>query len=145
MDVLSLLQSKNRCLQRFLALSLEFWEHWEVAEGAEIPDLSSFQRQRDAVIRALELYDRKISEVIGEMPAARRTPALIESVSQALDQKETIIRKILDVDLKIIGKIEESKNQLLKEMASSSKSMDTLRKFKSSWIAPSGEGLDKKL
>jgi hypothetical protein len=145
MDVLKLLHSKNRCLERFLELSLGFLKSTDQQDFVLSDELVSFQSRRDATLKAMDLYDRKLTEAIGQLPPQQRTPALVQSVKAELTRKETLVLQILDIDLKIMGHIESEKNRILKDMASTRKSKDMLSKFKSTWVAELGEELDTKL
>lgn len=140
MDVLTLLRSKNRCLERFLGLSREF-----VADGAPVGQLDLFESRRDATLKAIELYDRKIAETVPLITDQERTPELIQRVSAELARKEVLVHQIVDLDLKIIGRIEEEKNKLLQQAAVARKGRQALSRFKSTWVPESGEGLDETL
>lgn len=142
MEVLKLLRSKNRCLERFLTLSEEFLT---LAVKGDFSELQAFQGRRESTLKAMDLFDRKISEVVTALPYAQRTPSLIEAVKKALNEKEILVHQILEVDLKIISKIEDEKNNLLKELSSSRKSRAVLGKFKSTWVSGAGEELDETL
>ncbi len=142
MDVLSLLESKNRCLQRFLDLSVSFLR---MAEQGDITQLETFHERRETAIRTLDLYDRKISELVASLPTEGRTPQLVRQVELALAEKDSIVRQILITDEKVIRRIEEEKIKILQELTASEKSRATISKFKSTWVAQSGEGLDEKL
>lgn len=149
MHLRSLLNSKNRCLERFLALSAAFLQEMDrpPIEG-EVDDLSGvirFQSQRDATLKAIDLYDRKISDSVKELSDLDRTPELTRAVEASLARREKLIHEILAIDLKIISRIEIRRNEILKEMSESRKGLDTLKKFKSSWVPESGEELDTKL
>ncbi len=140
MDVLSLLRSKNRCLEKFLAISREYLD-----AGAAFENLGIFETRRDATLKAIELYDRKLAESISLIAAADRTPEMIEGVKRELDRKEQLVHEILDLDLRIIGKIEEEKNRLLQQVANARKGKEVLSRFKSTWVSESGEELDETL
>jgi hypothetical protein len=143
MDVLSLLRSKNRCLQRYLDLSVEFEDACE--NGGSLDGLAAFEQAREAILKAINLYERKIAEAAALIRPADRTPAMIEEVKALLAQKEVLVHRILALDLKIIGRIEEARSALLKEMSGARKGKDAIAKFKSGWVAESGEELDTKL
>lgn len=143
MDVLSLLQSKNRCLKRFLDLSMEFIEQAE--KIGVMPDLQSFHLRRDATLRAIDLYDRKISQVVIALPQVDRTPELVKNVELALDSKNRLVHLILTADEKIMSKIEEEKARIQRDVSSSQKAKDAMKKFKSTWVNEAGEELDETL
>jgi hypothetical protein len=152
-DLLSLLKSKNRCLGKFLSISEDFLARVQAStrpgkdqEAQEwLAELGLFESRRDSALRALELYDRKISELASEVTDRERTPGLIERVKSAMNERETIVQAILKVDLELISRIEKERSRLMRDMSSARKAKDTLSKFKSGWIAESGEGLDEKL
>lgn len=143
MDVLALLRSKNRCLDRFLSISRDFLAALE--GGAGLSGLERFQLDRDACLKAIDLYDRKISEAVPLLPSEVRTPSLSESVKTQLDRKQSVIQSILAVDLEIMSRIEEARNDLLKDLSESRKNTEKLGKFKSRWVPEAGEGIDRKL
>jgi hypothetical protein len=142
MDVLGLLQSKNRCLQRFLTLSEDFFS---TIQNGDLSTLEMFQTRRESTIKALDLYDRKITEVISQLLPTERTQALIDGVTRVLEEKDRLIHRILAADEKIILKIEDEKNRVQRELSSSQKSRDMLKRFKSSWVPESGEEIDRNL
>ncbi len=148
MDVLALLRSKNRCLERFLALSETFRERSRAGGEAwcDLQSLNDFQDNRDASLKAIELYDRKIQEAVDVLPShMRQVPQLVDAVRSALERKEELVKRILEADLEVISKIEDVKNRLLKDLNGTRRSREVLSKFKSTWIPRSGEELDKEV
>lgn len=142
MDVVSLLQSKNRCLQKFLNLSLQFLKS---AEQGDFSTLDDFQSRREATIKALDLYDRKISESVATLAAETDRAALADSITPVLEERNRVIEQILRVDDRIMSQLDQEKRRIAEEMAQSRKNQANLMKFKSAWMPESGEGLDEKL
>ncbi len=142
MEILSLLRSKNRCLQRLLHLSEQFASELE-KKGLE--SLEQFQAKREAIMKALELYDRKVAEVATTIPSEKRTPSLIQDVRKILAQKEELVSRIMKSDQKIISRIEQEEEEILKEMTLTKKAGGIVKKFKSNWVSSSGEEIDRKL
>jgi hypothetical protein len=142
MDVLGLLQSKKKCLRRFLTVSETFLAS---AEQGDLSSLESFELQREAVIKALGMYDRKITEAVRAMPMEARTPALSQYVQRDLDDEAYLVQTILKTDNRIVACIEREKERLSKEMAANRKNNELTGRFKSTWVPESGEGLDKKV
>ena len=146
MDVLALLKSKNRCLQRFLDFSLEYLASPSSGDTEkELASLESLQSRREAVIKTLDLYDRKIAEVLAETDVAKIEGALAEGIQASLEERVRLVENILGVDQKLVARIEDEKIRIQRELSSSRKNGDLVRKFKSAWVAESGEELDKKL
>lgn len=142
MEVLNLLQAKNRCLERFLAISLEF-EKEAMEKGLE--GLGLFETRRDSTLKAIELFDRKITEAVSLLQPKHKTPELVRKLEALLARKNELIQQILLADQKVIQQIELGKLEVLKDLASSRKSREVLSKFKSGWVTESGEGIDQKL
>ncbi len=142
MGVLSLIRSKNRCVQRFLDLTEEFCF---LAEGDRLERLEEFTAQRDAAIRAMELFDRKINEAVAGLTAQEKTPELVSAILGLIEQRDRMIERIQELDRQLIGRIEAHQASLMKELADARKSKQTLNKFKSTWVPESGEGLDHKI
>lgn len=143
MDVLSLLRSKNRCLEKFLQASSEFLTL--ARSSGTLPELPSFEARRDAILKAIDLYDRKVNEAVAGLPRGPRPKELVAAVEISLKEKDTLVHRILAVDEQILQLVEEEKTKVLKEMASNQKRAALTQKFKSSWIPEAGEEIDKKL
>ena len=143
MDVLSLLRSKNRCLEKFLQTSTDFLT--KARRSGELHELVSFETQRDAILKAIDLYDRKVNEAVALLPPGKRPQALVAAVESSLNEKDLLVRRILLVDDQILQLIDAEKTRILKEMAANHKQTATVQKFKSTWIPESGEEIDKKL
>jgi hypothetical protein len=142
-QIIKIMTSMNRCLERMLSLSLELIQKSE-AQGC-LPDLADFESQRDVILRAIDLYDRKITDVASNLPQSERTPELIQSITLAMNHKIEIVEKIVRADAEIAGKIELAQMNVLKELAQTRKSKEMLGKFKSTWINENGEEVDTTL
>jgi hypothetical protein len=139
MKLIQLLESKNRCLNKFLEYSKDFFVY---AENDDLSNIQKFQDKREKVIKSFSLYDKKIVDVISQLKPEEKTPFLIEQVKALIQIKEEIIQSILTIDQKIIAKIEEEKIRLLQELSSSDKKDQLMKKFKSHWVPESGDKLD---
>lgn len=137
-----LLQSKNRCLGRFLNLSQDFLAR---TAGEGYAGLERFHRTRDRMVRALELFDRKVAESIALIPTLAEREALADRIKPVLAERETIVREILAVDEQIILGIERERARIADELGVSRKGKDALGKYRSQWMPESGEGIDQKL
>ena len=141
-EVLSLLRSKNRCLERYLEITTEFWVS---CKHGDLHGLDVFESERESALRAIGLFDRKIEQVAPQITPSERTPEIVEELRALLLEREQFVHRIVDADLLIIGKIEAAKSEILREAAAVRKSRESVAKFKSQWIADSGEELDQKL
>jgi len=141
-DVVGLLRSKNKCLQRFLDVSVTFLA--QASEG-DFSQLQIFQDSRDASLKAIDLYDRKVTEAIQLLPAIENTADLSFQVEECLQNKHRLVALILSTDEKIMALIDQEKTKIQRELTQSQKSKEAVGKFKSAWVANSGDSLDETL
>lgn len=144
MDILGLLRSKNRCLSRFLEASFDFIKE---AEKGDFSPLDRFQEARASALKALELYDRKLNEVASTPPSSSASGHvdLTGAIEPLLAEKDRLLQQILAADEKVIALIEREKERVKGQIASSRKSQEMMKKFKSTWVSGSGEEIDEKL
>jgi hypothetical protein len=147
MDVIKVLQSKNRCLEKLLDLSDAFLakESGEHLSENFNGDLDTFIRERDSILKVLDLYDRKVTEAIRALPLSERTPELISNVQMVLNEKDRLIQSIILKDNELTLRIEERKKKLQDDLIASRKSHELAGKFKSTWVNEPGEGFDTTL
>jgi hypothetical protein len=140
MDVVSLLQNKNKCLRGFLELSAEYVG---IAESGDLSGIDAFSRKRDRMMSIIMMHDRKIVEATLALGAEERSPSLIQSLNLLMQQEQEILAFILAADERITACIENEKNRILRDLAAAEKSKDMAGKFKSGWMPSAGEGLDQ--
>jgi len=144
MDVLGLLRSKNRCLRNFLQASTAFLD--EAERSGQLPDIVALETRRDAILKAIDLYDRKINEAVCLLgTGANHAPELVEAVKAALEEKTALIHRILQLDDRLLELIDAEKNKVLKDLSFAHKQAEVSKKFKSTWVPEPGEGIDEKL
>lgn len=139
MEVIKLIESKNRCLEKYLLLTSQLLED---LEKNDYSTLNTIEVQRESVLKALDLYDRRINDELKNLSPDQKNSDLITQVNLLEQTRTQLIQDILDQDKKIISLIELEKIRLLKESNESEKSSQILKKFKSSWVPEPGEKLD---
>jgi hypothetical protein len=142
MEVLALLHSKKKCLRKFLTLSELFLAS---AETGDLTGLTRFEQQREIMIKALDLYDRKLTDAACAVPLAERTPELSADIQRILEDKAYLVQSILKLDNRIFACIEREKERLLREATAVHKNKEVTGRFKSAWVPEAGEGLDTKV
>ena len=142
MEVISLLRSRNRCLVKFRDLSAEFLEG---TRAGDFSLLELFEVRREATLKALTLYEGKLGEAAGLLKPAQKTKQLILDIESLLMERETLVHEIARIDQNILASMASERTRLLRDLTQQKKSHDVLQKFKSAWIPPAGEELDKKL
>lgn len=136
------MQSKNRCLEKLIINSETFLKS---AESGDLSNIGAFEERRNSIIAALQIYDRKISDLITHLSPSEKTHSLIQQAKRYSEINDILIQSISDLDKKIIIKIEEEKCRIMKELSSSEKQNAMVKKFKSTWVPEAGERLDGKL
>lgn len=150
-EILGLLKSKNRCLDRlmeatriFLASPLENLILNEAPASENITPLTVYEEERLAILRTLDLTDKEINTLISNLSNEDKTPSFMDSVRAELQQNERLIHSVLNADDMVFTRIREAQGQITKLIHENRKNGDLLSKFKSG-SAPTGEGMDKTL
>jgi len=151
-EILDLLQSKNRCLDRlmeatrsFLAAPIETLIILdEQASDKTRTPLMVYEEERLAIIRTLELHDKQVNTLIGHLTTEEKSFAFMESVRAELLENERLIQTVINADDMVFGRIREAQGQITKLLQENRKSGEILSKFKSG-SKPTGEGMDKTL
>lgn len=140
-----LFASKNKTLQHFLQISLDFLknleeEHWEKTD--------IFMARRQNLLQAMGVFDRKIEEKLAQMSDDEKNDALRQAAQRHVSEKDDLVYKIRDLDAKILKFIDDERLRVRQEMVRSRKQQEILGKFKSSSSRrgqQSGESIDRKL
>ncbi len=143
MDVVELIQTRNRCLSKIHHISLNYLAA-EVPERAEqaLQVFESFQRERDACCRVLELLDRKITESAQVLSSQKRNPTQIKSIEALSANGEKTIGEILKTDQKIFERVDLIKSKVQQEIVLSKKGQQVVGRFKSLWVQEPGSSWD---
>lgn len=155
-EILSLIQSKNRCLvrlmevtQNLIALSPE-----EMLESASTPGganarpnapIDLYDRERTSTVKTLELIDREITQQISLIDGDTKKSANFTALKQEMERSEQLLGSIFGADDVVFQKISQIQRDLAKEIAESRKSREVLAKFRSQQNNPSGEEVDTTL
>jgi hypothetical protein len=142
-EVLGLLRSKNRCLVKFLETSKAFLLSHDTL--GTLPSLDEFELKREAILKAVFLYERKINEAAETLHSSAKTPEFIAAVEATLAAKDKILAEISVTDNRVLNLVEQEKMRIAKELTSSQKSRELVQKFKSSWVTESGDEIDQNL
>ena len=147
-EILELLRSKNRCLDRLMAETRAFLavpiEALVSENAANAGPLSSYEEARTSIIRTLEFHDRKISALIAELPASEKSPEFVAKAREEMERNERLIVSVFNADDVVFRKIGDAQNQIVKLMQENRKSRNLLGKFKSAQ-GQTGEGMDTTL
>ncbi len=153
-EILSLIQSKNRCLvrlmevtQQLIALSAE-----EMLESAPNgvntrpnAPIDLYDRERTSTVKTLELIDREITHQISLIDGDTKKNTNFAPIQREMDRSEQLLNSIFGADDVVFQKISVIQRDLAKEIAENRKSREVLAKFRSQQNSPSGEEVDTTL
>lgn len=143
MEVISLLQARNRCLQRILKITREFvFTLRAAADDTELRKLEPFLANRDRLVRGLALYDRKITQTIRKLPSPETRKAVGNEAGPLLEIWSKLVREILITDEDLFRRVETEKIRIAELLDFARRGQQNIGKFKSSWISEAGEGID---
>ena len=147
-DIPSLLRSKSRCLKRMLDAGEKFLIISDAlltqAENKENP-LAVYDAEREGIMNALSLYDRKLTEMIQALNSDQRVGTWIENARSEMLLNEALVLAVLDMDDLVMKKITQAQTQISQQLAENRKSRETVAKFKSTWVSDGGEEVDTTL
>ena len=151
-EILSLIRSKNRCLDRLMqvtrdVLTLDESRWLELPKGERCTPLETYDRERIAVTRALELFDGKLNELIPQLTADQKRGLPIEEVKAEMHKNEILLHAIFSADDIVFRKLGELQKRVTVQLTENRKSRELLTKFRSQWVteASSGESVDTTL
>ncbi len=148
MDVVRLLQNKTRCLQRFVEESSRFLAQAEAGQPEGMPLLEAFLEAREGILRAIDLFDRKIDEAVLLTSPEARTEALKQAVAAEVQEQVQWLGRSAKIDERISQVLILESTRLKQAAASNDKGRKTLGKFKSQTNesgSSSGQVLDHEL
>ncbi len=147
-EIIEILQSKNRCLERLLEATRSFLAapvETLITENAHAPTpLTVYEEARSSLIRMLELQDREIADGISKLTLKEKTESFLAAVRSELQQHERLIVSVFNADEVVFAKIRQAQSQISRLVQENRKNRDVLARFKSAQ-GQTGEGMDKTL
>jgi hypothetical protein len=147
MDVLTLLRAKNRYLRRFEQASLRFLNETlgELTHPEFLTILNRLETKRSRILKALDLFNRELTQSIDRLPAGARDSGFVEEARRETEEADRLVSSVLELDGAISSRIGACQDRIALELAASEKSKRIMGQFKSSPGGKPGEGLDQKL
>lgn len=128
-EIISLLEEKNRQLERFLKLNEG--EIINFSDG-NFENLETFYHSREVVLDMIRRLDRMVEEQYRDLALdASITSDEKGSIISALDKKNELVTKILSQDLQILSVIELAKSNIIKELRQLKSARKVLGSYKS--------------
>lgn len=134
-----LVRAKTHALSRLRDATQAF------AQAFSLETLEGFERRRGRLMKLIELFDRRLASDASQLaPEARIEATLLEFLREQTTEQERLIHGVLANDEKILASIRDAQAELAREIARSGKQNQDLSRFKSEWVARSGEGVDSR-
>lgn len=149
MNLLSLLQNKNRCLKKLFELTQSMIGQC-VFEENSTNSTTAFHatlEKRARMIEALQLYDKKIDLLTQSLfsqskPEEIRNTPFGQQLTPYIQEANSLCQSILQVDQQLVQNLERQKTRIVTVLLQSDKQKNLLQKFKSSWVPESGMEID---
>ena len=141
-EVVSLMRSKIRCLNRILSLSQSFLSS---ANEVSVIRIARLENERAQLLRAVDHFDRKLTDTLSLLDPSERDSSLVDQAKAHEAERFAVTTQILKLDNSLLSLIEEAQSKVVQELTQSKRSRETLGKFKSVQSSPSGESLDQRL
>jgi hypothetical protein len=150
-DILSLLRSKSRCLRRlleagakFLAVSDDQLIETDQTKKNDVT-LNVYDSEREGIMNALSLYDRKLTDMIQALDPNQRAGNWIEQARAEMVVNEALVLSVLEMDDAVMKKITQAQTKISQKLAENRQSREKVAKFKSTWISDHGDEVDTTL
>ena len=140
--VVQLFANRVRCLNGLLRVSKQFLI---LAEKGQFEKLDQYEKFRDSALKAIQLIESKTESVISDMRQESVTTIVKNQLRLIQCEEKQIIRDIMELDTKLYQLIETEKERIQRAIHASERSIKITGKYKSEWVQPSGEELDRQV
>ncbi len=113
-EILHYLELKNQYYEKFCSMSTKYLaktydNRWE--------DLTFFVDNRDRILNIIRSFDFKIAKLFNEIdPTAIDLTMYRPRVKALLDRRSEIAKRIVEVDLELISRIDDMKTETIRDL-----------------------------
>jgi hypothetical protein len=113
-EILHYLELKNQYYEKFCSMSAKFLARtydnlWD--------DLTFFVDNRERILNIIRSYDFKIAKLFNEIDTTTLDLAMYRPrVKMLLDRRTELAKRIVDVDLELISRIDEMKTDTIRDL-----------------------------
>lgn len=126
-QVIDLLQKKNHYLEKFLLISEAELINFE---AGDFDNLEAFYDCREKILNIVTHIERELENTSAQFEGERIADGVKDVIVQAMNRKDEIVARILDLDLKLIACIESEKSEIIRELRELSKGRKVLDGYK---------------
>lgn len=129
--LVQLLKEKNHFLEKFYTLNESQISR---LDAGLYDDIEKFYHQREDLLKIIKYIDAEVEKAHGlhKEVAGVFNEAEKNEIRLSLRAKEAFVKRILEQDLVILGKIDEAKSQIIRELKDISRSRKALAGYKTS-------------
>ncbi len=126
-EILHYLELKNQYYEKFCAMSAKYLaatynDQWE--------DLDFFVDNRDRVLNIIRSFDFKIAKLFEAIdPTALNLTLYRPRVKALLDRRSELAKRIVDVDLELISRIDDMKTETIRDLKKTVETGNQLETF----------------
>ena len=135
------IESKRKCLERFRDLSLQCTKRLAMGDFA---GLKEFLEERDAILKAIDLYDRKLQEALKAVADGAQQSELQAQTRPTHLAVVQLVEEIRGLDGVLLEKIEAEGKRVEEEVSKANRAKEALGKFRSG-LDDRGEEVDQKV
>ncbi len=141
MVAMKAMESKRKCLERFRDLSLQCTKRLAMGDFA---GLKEFLEERDSILKAIDLYDRKLQTAMQSVADSAQQMELNVRTKDTHQAVIQLVEEIRGIDGVLLEKIEAEGKRVEEEVTKASRAKEALGKFRSG-TDERGEELDQKV
>lgn len=134
-EIVHLLSERNRYLSQFAAINSVQIQR---LKNKNFEQINEFYMTREHILTVVTKIEAVVNQKL-EDPSIIFTDSQKAKIQEVLNEKDALIRSILDQDLNILSSIEQEKSSIITELKVLQKSKKTLNAYKS------GTPIDKKI
>ncbi len=113
-EVIHYLQLKNQYYEKFFSVTVKFLDQ---ANQGKWDGLEFFVDNRERILNIIRSYDFKIAKAFQKLDGNRCDSEYYgRRVKELLERRTQLAHKIVTIDLELISKIEEMKNDTIKDL-----------------------------
>lgn len=127
-SIIGLLKDKNYHLEKFLQLNAVELQNFE---SGDFENLEVFYQSRETILDLIRCIDRLVETASQDLEGEPISEVFRAEVRKCMDDKNAVVTKILEQDLKILSLIEQAKSDIIRGLSQTQLSRKAVSAYKS--------------
>ncbi len=133
-EILHYLELKNQYYEKFCSMSAKYLS---ATYNNQWDDLSFFVDNRERVLNIIRSFDFKIAKLFEEIdPTALDLTLYRPRVKALLDRRQELAKRIVDVDLELISRIDDMKTETIRDLKKTVETNNHVETFNAVTMVP---------